>query len=60
MDYQQSWQGASTGAQSRLDFVRSVYLWLVGGFAVAALGALSAPLVAMALVPVAGACRDHI
>ena len=54
MDYQQSWQGASTGAQSRLDFVRSVYLWLVGGFAVAALGALSAPLVAMALVPVAG------
>ena len=54
MDYQQSWQGASTGAPSRLDFVRSVYLWLVGGFAVAALGALSAPLVAMALVPVAG------
>jgi len=22
MDYQQSWQGASTGAQSRVDFVR--------------------------------------
>ena len=54
MDYQQSWQGASTGAQSRIDFVRSVYLWLMGGFGVAALGALSAPFVAMALVPIAG------
>ena len=54
MDLQQSWQGASDRTQSRLDFVRSVYLWLMGGFAVAALGALSAPLVAAALVPVAG------
>ena len=54
MDLQQSWQGTSERAQSRLDFVRSVYLWLMGGFAVAALGALSAPLVAAALVPVAG------
>lgn len=54
MDYQSSWQGASTGAQSRIDFVRSVYLWLMGGFAVAALGALSAPFVAAALVPLAG------
>ncbi len=34
MDYQQSWQGASTGAQSRLDFVRSVYIRRVDGFAV--------------------------
>lgn len=54
MEFQQSWQGASDRAQSRLDFVRSVYLWLMGGFAVAALGALSTPLVAMALVPVVG------
>lgn len=54
MDYQQSWQGASTGAQSRVDFVRSVYLWLMGGFGVAALGALSAPFIAQALIPVAG------
>ncbi len=54
MDLQQSWQGTSEGTRSRLDFVRSVYLWLMGGFAVAALGALSAPYVAMALVPVAG------
>jgi len=54
MDHQQSWQGASAGAQTRLDFVRSVYLWLMGGFAVAALGAISAPFVAAALVPVAG------
>jgi len=54
MDLQQSWQGASAGTRSRVDFVRSVYLWLMGGFAVAALGALSAPFVAAALVPVAG------
>ncbi|WP_306590326.1 Bax inhibitor-1 family protein [Geothrix sp. 21YS21S-4] len=54
MDYQQSWQGASARTQSRVDFIRSVYLWLMGGFAVAALGALSAPFVAAALIPVAG------
>lgn len=54
MEFQQSWQGTAQRAQSRLDFVRSVYLWLMGGFAVAALGALSAPFVASALLPVAG------
>jgi modulator of FtsH protease len=54
MDLRQSWQGASEGTQSRVDFVRNVYLWLMGGFALAALGALSAPFVAAALVPVAG------
>lgn len=54
MDYQQSWQGAAPGAQTRIDFVRSVYLWLMGGFVVAALGALSAPFIAAALVPLAG------
>ena len=54
MDLQQPWQGTSTGAQSRIDFVRNVYLWLMGGFAVAALGALSAPLIGNALIKVAG------
>jgi len=54
MEFQQSWQGASEGAKARVDFVRSVYLWLMGGFAVAALGALSAPLIGRALVAVAG------
>jgi modulator of FtsH protease len=54
MDLQQSWQGASEGAKARTGFVRSVYLWLMGGFAVAALGALSAPLVGTALVSLAG------
>ena len=54
MDLQQPWQGTSTGTQSRLDFVRNVYLWLMGGFAVAALGALSAPLIGNALISVAG------
>ncbi|NWJ40718.1 MAG: Bax inhibitor-1 family protein [Geothrix sp.] len=54
MEFQRSWQGASEGTRSRVDFVRSVYLWLMGGFAVAALGAVSAPFVARALVPVVG------
>jgi len=54
MDYQQSWQRSSGQVESRLDFVRSVYLWLMGGFGVAALGALSAPFIAAVLVPVAG------
>lgn len=54
MDLQQSWQGAAGRTQARVDFVRSVYLWLMGGFAVAALGAFSAPFVAAALVPLAG------
>jgi len=54
MEFQQSWQGASEGAKSRVDFVRSVYLWLMGGFAVAALGALSAPMIGRALISVAG------
>ncbi|MBK8789929.1 MAG: Bax inhibitor-1 family protein [Holophagaceae bacterium] len=54
MEFQQSWQGASEGAKARIDFVRSVYLWLMGGFAVAALGALSAPVIGRALISVAG------
>ncbi len=54
MEFQQSWQGASEGTKSRVDFVRSVYLWLMGGFAVAALGALSAEVIGRALIAVAG------
>jgi modulator of FtsH protease len=42
MDYQQSWQGVSSQAPSRLQFVRSVYLWLMAGFGVALAGALGA------------------
>lgn len=42
MDYQQSWQGASSQAPSRLQFVRSVYLWLMAGFGVAFLAAMGA------------------
>ena len=33
---------AQTGLQDRISFVRSVYLWLMGGFAVAGLAALAA------------------
>lgn len=54
MEYQQQWQGVSAGARDRVDFVRNVYLWLMGGFAVAALGAFSAPFVAAALIPRVG------
>lgn len=54
MEYQQPWQGVSAGARDRAGFIRSVYLWLMGGFAIAALGALSAPAVAKVLVPVVG------
>lgn len=42
MDYQQSWQGAQSGAQDRAGFVRQVYLWLLAGFAVAFAGAFGA------------------
>ncbi|HJW71989.1 MAG TPA: Bax inhibitor-1 family protein [Geothrix sp.] len=54
MDYQQSWQSSPASTDARLGFVRSVYMWLMGGFAVAALGALSAPFIAAALIPVVG------
>jgi modulator of FtsH protease len=54
MDHQQSWQSHPASIDARLGFVRSVYLWLMGGFAVAAAGALSAPIIATALLPVAG------
>ena len=41
-------------AEDRVAFVRDVYLWLMGGFGVAFLGALCAPFVANALFPVLG------
>lgn len=46
--------GATGAVQDRISFVRSVYLWLMGGFAVAGLGALSAPMVATWLFPIVG------
>ena len=41
-------------AEDRIAFVRNVYLWLMGGFFVAAVGAMCAPYVANALLPVTG------
>ena len=41
-------------AEDRVAFVRNVYLWLMGGFGVAAVGALCAPYVAAALIPALG------
>ena len=43
-----------TEIQDRTAFVRNVYVWLMGGFAVAGLGALSAPFIAQSLIAVAG------
>jgi len=53
-DTQIGYYGASGSVQDRISFVRSVYLWLMGGFAVAGLGALSAPYVAASLIPLTG------
>jgi modulator of FtsH protease len=41
-------------AEDRVAFVRNVYLWLMGGFAVAGVGALSSGYVAEALIPTLG------
>lgn len=41
-------------AEERVSFVRNVYLWLMGGFCVAAVGAMSSPFVARALFPMLG------
>ena len=54
MDYQQSWSGAQSPVEARIQFVRSVYLWLMTGFGVACVGALAAPFVAQALIPITG------
>ncbi len=57
MDLQQSWQGAPASAESRIGFVRSVYLWLMAGFAVAAVGAVAAFLTVPIWVPLAQGSR---
>ncbi len=43
-----------SAAEDRISFVRSVYLWLMAGFVVAGVGALTSPLVAKALFPIVG------
>ena len=48
MDYQQSWPNAQSQIEARVQFVRSVYLWLMAGFGVACVGAI-ASLVTMPL-----------
>ena len=40
--------------EDRVAFIRNVYIWLMGGFVVAAVGALSAPFIAAALMPALG------
>jgi len=50
----QGFSAAPSRAEARISFVRQVYLWLMGGFAVAGLGALASPFIAQALLPVTG------
>jgi modulator of FtsH protease len=45
---------ARSGVEDRVAFLRSVYLWLMGGFAVAGLGAVASPFIAAALIPITG------
>jgi len=40
--------------EARVTFIRDVYMWLMGGFVVAFVGALSAPFLAAALFPALG------
>ncbi len=54
MDYQQSWSNSQSQIQTRIQFVRSVYLWLMAGFGVACLGAVVALPIAQALSAVLG------
>ena len=43
-----------TQTEARVAFIREVYMWLMGGFVVAGVGALSAPFIAAALFPALG------
>ncbi len=55
MDHlQPSWQQAESGVEARIRFVRSVYAWLMGGFAVAAVGAVVSPFTVRPLVELTG------
>ncbi len=45
---------ATSAADRRITFVRQVYLWLMGGFAVAGVGAISAPFIAGPLIGLTG------
>jgi len=52
MNYQ--YNTTQTAAPDRLLFIRSVYTWLMGGFIVAAIGAVAAPYAGTLLFPVLG------
>lgn len=42
------------GLARRIGFVRQVYLWLMGGFLIAAVGAVASPAIAAGLIPLTG------
>ena len=43
-----------SSVEDRVAFLRSVYLWLMGGFLVAGVGAVASPFIAGALLPITG------
>ena len=49
-----SYNSDTAALQGRVSFVRSVYAWLMGGFLVAGVGAVSAPFAASLLFPMLG------
>lgn len=53
-DFQNRPVSLTAGVSDRVAFIRAVYLWLMGGFGVAALGAFAALPIALALAPVLG------
>ncbi len=53
-DYQNRPISLTSGVSDRVVFVRAVYLWLMGGFGVAAVGAVAALPIAIALAPTLG------
>ncbi len=45
---------ARPGVSDRVAFLRNVYLWLMGGFVVAGVGAVASPFIAAGLIPLTG------
>lgn len=49
-------EGRSLGSSTveRVSFIRQVYLWLMGGFLIAGVGAVASPFIAQSLIPLTG------
>lgn len=49
-------EGRTLGSSTleRVSFIRQVYLWLIGGFLIAGVGAVASPFIAQSLIPLTG------